>query len=114
MERIKSFLFNSLFYLIISAIPLFIIISISINIYQYYSSVPRENIKQSVGTVLGYEKTRKGKLAKVYFQHKKQNYFTLISDNYVIGEKFMVEYEQENPKANRVRLDKPVFLKDEW
>ena len=26
------------------------------------------------------------------------------------GEKFIVEYEQNNPKANRVRLDKPVFL----
>ena len=111
MEKIKSFLFNISIQLLIYAIPLFLIISISF--YKYYSSIPRVNIKETIGEVLSYEKGRK-RSAKIYFQHKKQNYFTLISDYYVIGEKFMVEYEQENPKANRVRLDKPVFLKDEW
>jgi len=113
VKRVKSFFKVLLLYLIISAIPLFLIISISIGFYQYYSRVPRENIKETIGVVLGYEKGR-NRSAKVCFQHKKQKYFTLISDYYVIGEKFMVEYEQENPKANRVRLDKPIFLKDEW
>lgn len=113
MQRAGAFLFKIFIHLIIWAIPIFLIISISISFYQYYSSIPRENIKETIGEVLSYEKGRK-RSAKVYFQYKKHNYITLISDYYVIGEKFIVEYEQENPKANRVRLDKPVFLKDEW
>lgn len=112
MERVQSFLFKVFIYLIISAIPLFLVVSILINFYQYYSSIPRENIKETIGEVLCYEKGRK-RSAKVFFQYKKHNYFTLISDYYVIGEKFIVEYEQDNPKANYVRLDKPVFLKGE-
>jgi len=114
MERVKSFFEIILYYLIISAIPLFLIISISISIYQYYSQVPRENIKETIGVVLGYEEYYKGSApAKVYFQHNNKVYKTNISEDFVCCEKFIVEYEQDNPKANRVRLDKPVFLKGE-
>jgi hypothetical protein len=112
MEKIKSFLFSLLL-----IIPLLLVVSlfcaVFYHFYQIHSLVPDDNVKETIGEVLGYEKGRK-RSAKVSFQHKKHNYFTLISDYYVIGEKFIVEFEQENPKANRVRLDKPVFLKDEW
>jgi hypothetical protein len=112
MEKIKYFLF-----ILLLKIPLLLVVSLFCAVfyyfYQMYDLVPRDNVKESIGTVLGFQKTRKGELAKVHFKHEEQVYSVLISDVYVLGEKFMVEYEQDNPKANYVRLDKPVFLKGE-
>ena len=113
MERVKSFLFYSFITFVVFGL-LSIFSLMLYHFYQMYTLVPRENIKETIGVVLGYEERYKGSApAKVYFQHNNKVYKTNISEDYVYCEKFMVEYEQDNPKANRVRLDKPVFLKGE-
>ena len=113
MERVKSFLFYSFITFVVFGL-LSIFSLMFYHFYQMYTLVPRENIKETIGVVLGYEERYKGSApAKVYFQHNNKVYKTNISEDYVYCEKFMVEYEQDNPKANRVRLDKPVFLKGE-
>lgn len=102
------------YYLIVSILPLFIILSISINVYQYYSSIPKKNIIKVIGCVKGRTASVRGfHSAIVEFKHKGKTYNTETEDNYVIGEKFIVEFEKYNPTINKVRQDEPVFLEDE-
>lgn len=111
LETIFWKIFPFIFPVILFSIVLFPIVLL---IKHYVSLVPKENIIESVGTIIGYpEGGNSGRSAEIQFLCKNKYYYTLTDDYYLVGEKFIVEYEERNPKKNRVRLDKPVFLKNE-
>ena len=108
-------LLEKIFWKIFPFLPLIILLSfIGIIINYYHSLIPKENIKEAVGVVIGYDKGgTSNRLAILKFSVKEKNYFSRSSDDYDIGEKFIIEYEQKNPTINQVRLDKPIFLNNE-
>ena len=106
---------EKIFWKIFPFLPLIILFSIIGIIFNYYRSlVPKENIKEAIGVVIGYDKGGTSiRSAILKFNIKEKKYFSRSSDYYDIGEKFIIEYEQKNPAINQVRLDKPIFLKNE-
>jgi hypothetical protein len=95
-------------------LPIIFFSIVGLVIRHYLLLVPKDNIKETIGTIIGYtEGGTNGRSAIVKFSCKKKLCYTNSDDYYYVGEKFIVEYEEKNPKANRVRLDKPVFLKNE-
>lgn len=106
LEKIFWKIFPFLLFLPVLLIIVFIF-------HHYWSLVPRHNIKTSVGTVIGYNKGSKSRTAVIEFLCKNKSFYTQTNDSFYIGEKFIVEYDEKNPEANRVRLDKPIFLKSE-
>ena len=95
-------------------LPMILIISIGLLVRHYRSLVPKENIKEAIGAVIGYqERGTSMRPALLVFKLKRKEFSIHISDYYDVGEKFIVEYEEKNPTVNRARLDKPVFLKNE-
>jgi hypothetical protein len=95
-------------------LPIILLSIVSLVIFHYVSLEPKEKIRKAVGTVIGYNKGGTSmRPAILAFSLKERQYSVFISDNYDIGEKFIVEYEEKNPKKNRARLDNPVFLKNE-
>ena len=108
-------LLKSVFWKILPFLPLILLfLIIGLLVDHYRSIIPKENIKETIGTIIGYnEGGNSGRSAILEFSYKNKLYYTNTDDNYYVGEKFIVEYEDKNPKANRVRLDKPVFLKNE-
>lgn len=107
----KNFL-ALLFNLIIYVLPIYFVVSL----YLYYTSLyPKNNIEKSVGCVIGTISEGRGfRSAIVEFNFKGKTYKAKTRDNYVIGEKFFVEFEKNNPSINKVNEDKPVFFKEEW
>ena len=110
MKQLET-IFWKIFPFLLLSIPFSII---GLVVIHFRSTIPKENIKEAVGTVIGYnEGGTSARSAIVEFSCKKKLCYTNSDDYYYVGEKFIVEYEEKNPKANRVRLDKPVFLKNE-
>ena len=106
---------KTIFWKILPFTPLIIIFTIvGLLVHHYTSLNPKENIKESVGTIIGYDKGGTSmRPAIIVFKVKHQDFFSQCPGNYNIGEKFIIEYEEKKPSINRARLDKPVFLKNE-
>ncbi len=99
-----------LFNIIIYGLPIYFVVSL----YLYYSSMnPKKNIIKTVGCVNGRTTGRGPKSDIVEFNYKGKIYKAetgLDSEN---GEKFIVEFEKDNPSINKVNDYEPVFLKGE-
>jgi hypothetical protein len=108
-------LLESVFWKILPYIPLIFLFSIVVFFIQHYNAkIPRENIKEAIGTVTGYQVGGTSmRPAELAFSVKGKKYIIYISSNYDVGEKFVVEYEKNEPKINKARIDKPVFLTNE-
>jgi hypothetical protein len=112
--KIEKNIVNVLFIVVISIIPLFFVSSISYAIYLHYSKVPKNNVLKTIGIVTGRTKNHRGpKSSIVEFSYKNIRISTKSSDGYVIGEKFIVEFEKDNPNINEVKEDYPIFLPEE-
>lgn len=109
-ERTIRILLSTLIYS-----PFIIVLVVIVLIINYHSSlIPKNNIVKGVGTIVGYDHGgTSSNSAIVAFTKNGRTYTAATNDYYEVGEKFMVEYEAENPEKNTVRLDKPVFLKYE-
>jgi hypothetical protein len=95
-------------------LPIIFFSIIGLIIRHYILLVPTEDIRETVGTIIGYTQGgNNGRSAIVKFSSKRKFYYTNTDDYYYVGEKFIIEYDEKNPKANTVRLDKPVFFKNE-
>lgn len=105
----------NIFWKILPFTPLIILLSVIIIFVNYYRSlIPKENIREAVGTIIGYDKGGTSmRPAIILFKVKQQEFFSHCAGNYNLGEKFIIEYEEKKPDVNKARLDKPVFLNNE-
>ncbi len=109
-KRVLYYIINHILY-IFGFILLLVVYKCSSH---YYNKIPRNNIKEVIGVVTKYEFGGKGSRHSVLsFQLNTKVYESNSWSSLVLGEKFIIEYEENNPSVNSTRLDKPVFLKEE-
>ena len=110
MNRQRFSFLNMLPFIIL----LLIILAIIKIILHYHNLSPLVNLKKTPATIIGYDYAgRGGTSAKYSFINNKKEFFNLTSAEYVLGEKFLVEFDSIYPEKNRIMLDHPIFLESE-
>lgn len=84
--------------------------------YHFYSIIPRHNIESTIGVLTKYDSggANNGHYGVLKFKVNDSIFFSnAVTYDYVLGDKFVIDYEKNNPEINKVREDKPVFLNNE-
>lgn len=74
-----------------------------------------EHPEYTIGEIVDFEQIAKGAIAIIEYSVNEKNYKCSIKQisSMIIGEKYQVEYDIEDPNKSIVIKSKPVFLEDE-
>lgn len=79
-----------------------------------YNNDPKGSKADIIGTVIGYSHGAKAhRSCEVEYIVDGINYSLFTHDTYVIGEKFLIEYQINNPVKSKIITGKPIFLQNE-
>lgn len=75
---------------------------------------PKDNFKTAIGTVVKYHRGLRGSVSSEFvFIYKGKSFYSSSDPDFVLGEKFLINFDSLSPMNNEVCTDKPLFLKNE-